>query len=116
MKVIIIKEFTDLNSVAELSQEKEVCLVADPIYGPLYGIRYYVTLLAKVKDLVPSAKIYLGICCGENSGYTLEAIAAKVDRIYFKKGSPYWDKMESLCHQANIKIYSQEELSTHATT
>jgi hypothetical protein len=111
IEIIIIKEFQDLLSMPNLIEMPQICLVAHPDFASNYGVRYYLTAQQELQKLLPSCKITLGIACHDLASFALEVIAAKVNRVYFLKNSPYWSKIDSLCHQSSILLYDQQDLS-----
>jgi hypothetical protein len=111
IEIIIIKEFQDLLSMTNLIERPQICLVAHPDFASNYGVRYYLIAQQKLQKLLPSCKITLGIACHDSASFALEVIAAKVSRVYFFKNSPYWPKIDSLCHQSGILLYDQQDLS-----
>lgn len=110
MQIVVIKEFGNIPYLSHFATDKQICLVAHPDFAAQYGMRYYVMARQKLQQQLPFHHIQLGIACSDLPGFALEAIAAKVDRLYFMKASPYWPKIESLCQQANILLFDQQEL------
>lgn len=111
IEIIIIKEFKDLLSIDKLSEMSEICLVAHPDFASNYGLRYYLMAQQELQKSLPASKIILGIACHDSPGFALEVIAAKVNRVYFLKNSPYWSKIDSLCRQSGILLFDQQDLS-----
>lgn len=111
MQIVIIKEFSNIPLLDHFSESKEICLVAHPDFAAQYGLRYYLKVRQKLQQKLPCHHIDLGIACDDLPGFALEVIAAKVDRLYFLKTSPYWTQIESLCQQEGILIFNQQELS-----
>lgn len=111
MQIIVIKEFCHTPALNYFTGDQPICLVAHPDFAEQYGIRYYLMARQKLQQQFPSCHIHLGVACDAFPGFALEAIAAKVDRLYFLKTNPFWPKIESLCQQAGILIFDQQELS-----
>lgn len=111
MQIVVVKEFCHIPPLSHFTADEQICLVAHPDFAVQYGMRYYLMAREKLQQQLPSHQIHLGIACDDLPGFALEAIAAKVDRLYFLKTSPYWPKIESLCQQAGILFFDQKELS-----
>ncbi|WP_156962066.1 hypothetical protein [Candidatus Paracaedibacter symbiosus] len=92
-------------------EEQKICLVASPGFAVNYGVNYYRKAQQKLQQALPNYEVQLGIACDDQPGFALEAIAARVDRLYFLKSSSYWAKIDSLCHEAGIRLFDQEQLS-----
>lgn len=110
MHLIIIKEFKDLLPDSHVVDTPEICLIAHPNFAQNYGLRYYLMVQKKLQKQLPLSHVALGIACHDSPGFALEAIAFKVNRIYFLKNSPYWPKIDSLCRQHGILLFDQQSI------
>lgn len=111
MNIIVIKEFCHIPPLSDLAAHQEICLVAHPNFAAQYGVRYYLAARQKLQQQLPTHHISWGMACGEQPDLALEAIAAKVNRLYFLKSSPYWPDIESMCQQSGILMINQQELA-----
>lgn len=111
MQTLIIKEFRDIPQLTDFAAQQKICLIAAPEFAVNYGVSYYKRGQQKLQAALPLCEVELGIACDDLPGLALQAIAAKVDRLYFLKSSPYWDKIKSLCDAGGILLFDQEKLS-----